>query len=466
MNGLGKVMNRRTVATFAVAAITIGSALGLSRPVLASSATEKQVVGYLYTTTNGEGTNEVVRLARYDDGTVGDEKTFSTGVRGGANHLAPAMGDYDAQGQTQVVGHFLLTANVGADIVSLFRIDHPTGNLTFVANVASHGKKPVSISATPVVGRPGKYWVAVGNQWDQPTVLYEGAKLQRLPSDEFLKDDLTKPHPSDKDRSIVLFQLDEAAGTLTYVRTLDTYPRENGGTAQLSFSPDGKKLAVSTWGIPHFLTSNPLLSEMHPSRVYVYDFAGGAVSKRRFFEESGIAGSVGLEWGPSAKTLYVSNFSIINAKGTNGLTVLRDGPGKVTKIANFATGATAPKDIDEACWTVLSPKKDMLYVVSYVSNVITPFKLDPKTGRVLERLPLVTRGTGFAPDSNSKDVTISSDGRHMYWLGSFSSYSVNLYDIGPDGTPVYKGQYTIEATKAAVGQAGVYDLGGIAQYDL
>ena len=205
---------------------------------------------------------------------------------------------------------------------------------------------------------------------------------------------------------------------------------------------------------------------MHPSRVYVYDFAGGEVSKRRFFEESGIAGSVGLEWGPSAKTLYVSNFSIINAKGTNGLTVLRDGPGKVTKIANFATGATAPKDIDEACWTVLSPKKDMLYVVSYVSNVITPFKLDPKTGRVLERLPLVTRGTGFAPDSDSKDVTISSDGRHMYWLGSFSSYSVNLYDIRPDGMPVYKGQYTIEATKAAVGQAGVYDLGGIAQYDL
>ena len=131
MNGLGKMMNSRTVATFAVAAITIGSALGLSRPVLASSATEKQVVGYLYTTTNGEGTNKVVRLARYDDGTVGDEKTFSTGVRGGANHLAPAMGDYDAQGQTQVVGHFLLTANVGADIVSLFRIDHPTGNLTF-----------------------------------------------------------------------------------------------------------------------------------------------------------------------------------------------------------------------------------------------------------------------------------------------------------------------------------------------
>jgi hypothetical protein len=54
------------------------------------------VVGFLYTTTNGEGINEVVRLARYDDGTVGDEKTYSTHVRGASNHTAPAMGDYDA----------------------------------------------------------------------------------------------------------------------------------------------------------------------------------------------------------------------------------------------------------------------------------------------------------------------------------------------------------------------------------
>lgn len=470
MNVLARQTNSRTVATVS-AAIAIGSALGFANPAFASppgsaSSAPGKLVGYLYTTTNGEGINEVVRLARYDDGTVGDEKTFSTGVRGASNHLAPALGDYDAQGQTQIVGNFLLTADTGADMISLFRIDRPTGNLTFLANVAAHGKKPVSISATPVAGEPGNFWVAVGNQWDQPTVLYEGAKLQRLPSDEFLKGDLSKPDASDKDRSVVLFKLDGAAGALTFVRTLDAYPRENGGAAQVSFSPDGKKLAVTTWGIPHFLTSDPLLQEIHPSRVYVYDFSGGAVSKRRFFEESGISGSVGFEWGPGAKTLYVSNFSITNAKGNNGLTVLEDGSAKVSKVANFPTGVTAPKDIDEACWTVLSPKRDMLYVASYVTNVITPFKLDPHTGGVLKRLPLVSRGTGFAPESDSKDVTISPDGRHMYWLGSFSSYSVNLYDLGPDGSPAYKGQYTLHATKPAVGQAGVYDLGGIALYDL
>lgn len=442
----------------------IGATLLSSAPLHAQVG--KRVVGYLYTTTNGEEINQVVRLARYDDGSVGDEKTYSTNVRGGANHEAPALGDYDAQGQTQIVGHNLLTADVGADMVSVFKIDRPTGALSLVANVPSHGKKPVSITSTPVKGHPGKYWVAVGNQWNQPTVIYGGAKLTRLPDDAFFKQDLSKPDASDADRSIVLYQLDDASSALTYVRTLDHYPRENGGASQISFSPDGRKLAVTTWGIPHFLTDDPKLKEIHPSRVYMYDFSNGTVNHRRYFEEAGIAGSVGFEWGPHAKRLYVTNFSIINAKGDNGLTVLQDNHDRLTKIANFPTGHTHPKDIDEACWSALSPAKDMLYVVSYVTNVITPFRLDPETGKVLERLPLITRGTGYAPEGDSKDVTISSDGKHMYWLGSFGSYSINLYDLNGSGTATYEGQYTLKATKAAVGKPGVYDLGGIAQYDL
>ena len=452
----------------AVMAAAMGAVVSLtaSMPAHAQAVAAKQVVGYLYTTTNGEGINLVVRLARYEDGTVGDEKTYSTHVRGGANHAAPASGDYDAQGQTQIIGDFLLTADVGAHSVSVFKIDRPSGELTLIANVNSYGEKPVSISATPVIGQPGRFWVAVGNQWGQPTVIYAGKKLQRLPSDEFLRGDLSKPHPSDKDRTIELYLLDSRDGTLTHVRTLDHYPRENGGASQISFSPDGKKLAVSTWGIPHFLTDDPKLQEIHPSRVYVYDFDNGVVARRRYFEEAGIAGSVGFEWGPRAEALYVTNFSITNAKGDNGLTVLKDGPERVTKMAEYPTGQIDPKDIDEACWSTLSPKKDMLYVVSYVTNVITPFKLDPVSGKVLKRMPLITRGTGYAPPSDSKDVTISSNGKHMYWLGSFESYSINLYDLAPDGSATYKGQYTLAATKAAVGQSGVYDLAGIAQYDL
>jgi WD40 repeat protein len=357
------------------------------------------------------------------------------------------------------VGDFLLTANVGAHSISILKIDRPSGELTLIANVNSYGQKPVTISSTPVVGQPGAFWVAVGNQWDQPTVIYGGSKLERLPSDEFLQGDLTKPHPSDNDRTVELYRLDRE-GSLKHVRRLDYYPRENGGAAQISFSPDGKKLAVSTWGIPHFLTDDPKLEEMHPSRVYLYDFEDGAVSRRRHFEEAGISGSVGFEWGPRAEMLYVTNFSIVNAKGDNGLTVLKDERDRITKVAHYPTGRTDPKDIDEACWSSLSPKKDMLYVVSYVTNMITPFKLDPNSGEVIGRMPLITRDKGYAPPSDSKDVTISSDGRHMYWLGSFQSYSINLLDLESDGTATYRGQYTLAATKSAAGQPGVYEPWG------
>jgi hypothetical protein len=376
-------------------ALAAGTALILGAVAPGSAdAQTKRVVGFLYTTTNGEGINEVVRLARYDDSTVGDEKTYSTHVRGAANHTALAMGDYDAQGQTQIVGDVLLTANPAAHSISVFKIDRPTGELTLTGSVNSYGDMPASITATPIAGQADQYWVVVGNQWGTPTVIYAGDKLQRLPSDAFLRQDLKAPDASDQARTIELYRLDGRDGTMVHLRTLDRYPRENCGVAQVSFSPDGRKLAVSTWGIPHFLTDDPKLEEMHPSRVYIYDFSGGQVSQRRFFEEAGLAGTVGFEWGPQAQLLYVFNFSITNAKGDNGLTVLHDGDARLTKVQNFATAQTDPKDIDEACWTALSPKKDMLYVASYVTNVITPFKLDPVTGKVLQRLPPVTRGTG------------------------------------------------------------------------
>ncbi len=56
-------------------------------------------------------------------------------------------------------------------------------------------------------------------------------------------------------------------------------------------------------------------------------------------------------------------------------------------------------------------------MVSYVTNVITPFKLDPVSGKVVKRMPLITRDKGYAPSSDSKDLTISSDGRAYVLAG-------------------------------------------------
>ena len=56
------------------------------------------VAGYLYTSLNGEGANQVVAFGRMSDGTIGTQTTYSSGSMGGANRAAGG----DAAGDTRV----------------------------------------------------------------------------------------------------------------------------------------------------------------------------------------------------------------------------------------------------------------------------------------------------------------------------------------------------------------------------
>lgn len=420
-----------------------------------------KIVGYLYTTTNGEGENEIVQLARHEDGTLSSEKTYPTGGKGGSDHSAPAHGDYDAQGNLKIVGNVLITTNPGDNTISTFRVNKTNGDLKFLSIVDSHGDRPVTLDFLSVEGSSNEYWVAVGNQWGTPTVLYDGDKLKRYPDDAFFKQDLTKPDASDRDRSIQLFKLNSTTGELTYQNMLSEYVRQNGGPADVKFSPDGKKIAVTLWGIPHFFTPKPILKETRPSRVYVYDFKDGKISNPRYFEEDGIVGTVGFHWSKNSDMLYTSNFNLIPEKFDNGLTVLKDNGNKVTKVSKHITGGDG--NVDEACWTMLSPDNKRLYVCSYVTNVITSYELnqDGTVGKTLN----VAKRDDYAPNEDSKDLYASNDNKYVYLLGSFFSYSVNVFEVTPEGLK-YKTQYTLAKTKDKVGQPGVYDLVGLAGFDL
>ena len=420
-----------------------------------------KIVGYLYTTTNGEGENEIVQLARHEDGTLSSEKTYPTGGKGGSDHSAPAHGDYDAQGNLKIVGNVLITTNPGDNTISTFRVNKTNGDLKFLSIVDSHGDRPVTLDFLSVEGSSNEYWVAVGNQWGTPTVLYDGDKLKRYPDDAFFKQDLTKPDASDKDRSIQLFKLNSTTGELTYQNMLSEYVRQNGGPADVKFSPDGKKIAVTLWGIPHFFTPKPILVETRPSRVYIYDFKDGKVSNPRFFEEDGIVGTVGFHWSKNSDMLYTTNFNLIPEKIDNGLTVLKDDGNKVTKLSKHITGGDG--NVDEACWTALSPDNKRLYVCSYVTNVLTTFELntDGTVGKTLN----VTKRGDYAPLEDSKDIYAAKNNKYVYLLGSFFSYSVNVFEVTPEGLK-YKTQYTLVKTKDKVGQPGVYDLVGLDGFDL
>lgn len=426
-------------------------------------AEDSPVAGYLYLTTNGESTNQVVRFSRHEDGSVSDETAYSTNSLGGANIAAggDAFGDFDSEGAIKIIGDYLLNVNAGGNTVSVFSLDRSNGDLAFKSNVDVLGIRPVSITATLMAGSETKYWVVVGCQWNNPNVQGMGDELRRFPNDEFHMMDLTQPDASDADRNIHLFSFDSTDGSLVCLKKLDTYVRENGGPVKVSFSPDGSKLAVTLWGIAHFATPDPLLEEMHPSRVYVYDFNDGNISNERFFEEEGIAGSIGMVWAPNSNsTLFVTNFNTTVAKTDNSVTVLEDGGTTVIKTAKFATGAA--DDLDEACWTAISPTEDRLYVSSFTGNVVTPFTLGGSS--ISGTLPFEARGDN-APVPESKDIFVSSDNKYLYQLGAFQSFSINIFDI-TDGGLDYRSQTILETTKAGIGQPGQYNFLGLVGFDL
>ncbi|MEO6346613.1 MAG: hypothetical protein ABIO60_01765 [Aquaticitalea sp.] len=423
-------------------------------------------VGYIYTTTNSQSTNQVVSFARLEDGSLVNEIAYSTNSEGGADITAggDARGDFDTQDAIQIIDDFLLTVNAGGNEISVFDLDRSNGQLKFKSNTNSGGTRPVSIAYYPVGGSPNNYWVVVGNQWNNPNVQKGGpgeGEIERYPNDAFHMMDLTQPDATDKERNITLFRFNSKNGKLNRSGVLDTFVRENGGPVNVTFSPDGSKIAVSLWGIAHFSTQEPLLTEQHASRVYVYDFKNGKVSNKRFFEEEGVSGTIGIDWAPGNNNIiYSANFNVLNTKQDRSLLVLSDNGNSVSKIQMFPAGPGAFPD--EACWTQLSPNGDRLYLSSFATNAISPFTIGGG-GMVSSPLPVTLRGD-IAPPADSKDIWISSDNKYLYHNGAFQSFSLNIFDITATGV-TYREQICLETTIDSKLNAGVYNFMGLTGFD-
>ncbi len=420
-----------------------------------------KVAGYIYTTTNGDGINQVVRFTRSTDGTLSNEKAYLTNSNGGANIAAGgnAHGDFDAQGAVQIIGNYLLNVNAGGNTVSVFDLNRTNGDLTFKSNTNSGGTRPVTIAYRKKSATSNDYWVVVGNQWNNPNVQKDGALIERYPNNAWFNTDLSASDGSDLERNIQLFSFNSTTGVLTSVRVLDSYVRANGGPTTVSFSNDGTKLAVSTWGIAHFNTENTSLTEQKPSRVYVYNFSDlGSISGKRYFEEAGIAGTIGFSWSKTNdNTLYASNFNLIPTKRDNSVTVLNDNGGAVSKVSN--SGATATSGINESCWTILSPSGNRLYVASFATNLVSSFNV---TNTGISLLSSRQRG-GVAPAGDTKDMYVSADNKFVYVLGAFQSFSINTFEVGADGVN-YKSQNILKT--ATPGVAGKYNHLGLNGFDV
>jgi DNA-binding beta-propeller fold protein YncE len=198
-----------------------------------------------------------------------------------------------------------------------------------------------------------------------------------------------------------------------------------GGPTTVEFNAAGTKIAVSTWGVPHFAAPDADLKLQKPGRLYIYDFSEGNLSQTGMFEEEGISGNIGFSWSPNDKYIYLSNFNLHSSKEANSLTV-HDETG--AKVQHFATAGRN----DEGCWTWVSIDKQKLYVASFGENVVSAFSI--LGNNLLEKTlePNFFKRRGQIPPGDTKDMHETSDG-YLYVSGAFQSHTLTTFKTSASG---------------------------------
>ena len=310
--------------------------------------------GYIYTSTNSSAGNAVIALARKRDGSVEELKSspYPTGDKGDA-----AEGDFDTQWALRMVGEYLLVVNAGNNpvnsTISVFRVNKANGRLDQVDqnpataamdNIDSRGVRAASIAVKTIAG---KTWVVVGNQFANPN--YQGTPAVAFGA-----------IVSTSLRNLAVFTFDQSRGILEFKQIGATYTDgSRGGPTTVEFNSTGTKIAVSTWGVPHFMTPDPDLSLQRPGRLYIYNFSAGNLAQTGVYEKEGVSGNIGFSWSPNDQYIYLSNFNLHSSVENHSVTVHHGTTAE--QVQNFATAGRN----DEGCCTWVSLDKSKLYVASF-----------------------------------------------------------------------------------------------------
>jgi len=397
---------------------------------------------FLYTSSNDSAGNNIIVLSIGRDGGLNEIGNVPTGGVGDADD-----GDFDGQNSLHIIPGttYLLAVNAGDSSgeagveegngsVSVFQIDDESGLLqridqnpatSNIDNIDSGGVRPVSIGSYVIDDRT---WVVVGNQYHNPVFFgesrEEGVGNTRLgdPEGEIVDTKL---------RNITAFELVD--GVLLSAETVTIYDDGlNGGPANVSFSPDGSKVAVSTWGVPHFDQEGlPDENVQLPSRIYVYDVSvsdnGFALINERFFEKIGIAGTIGFSWSTDSEVVFAANANLAQEPESLenfGITVVSTGEDPV-----LLNNSEVPPFGDAACWTLLTPDGTRLYIASFALNIITFFQVTPPSGLTLMQ-SLIRQDS---PLLDTKDMFITRNGKYFYVTGPLMSHTISIYGVDAEG---------------------------------
>lgn len=418
---------------------------------------------FLYTSSNATA-NTIITLKIDGDGSVVevDQDDNKEGVQALTTGGTGDAADDDFDGQNALVifrggTDYLLAVNAGSETngqgsISVFSINRNSGALTRIDqnstisgtnNISSLGVRPVSLSAKTT---GNKTWVLVANQYHNPYYAPSTTSQSSPTTNGSLV--------ASNDRNLVAFEFNTTTGVLASPTVVATYTSPNyGGPSQVGFSPDGKKVAVTTWGVPHFGSTGVNADVQRPSRIYFYDatITSGQLSLIRtsIFEKKGVSGSIGFSWHSDSDKIFVANFNVAAVAGAQADFVTNYA---VTVVSATGTGAgitfsnvianSAPQDSDgtttignEVCWTWLSADNSRLYTASFASNRVSYFSV-ASSGALTHQATYKRNGIeGVAdlPAGDSKDLWLSSNGSQLYVVGALQTHTMGVYNTTSDG---------------------------------
>lgn len=351
-------------------------------PTLAQNGEHAKAV---FVMTNSAEKNEVISLLRAEDGSLQEFQRFATGGRGSGGNNDPL----ESQGSLTLSQdqRILFAVNAGSGQISVFGVRG--AELALQDRVSSGGSEPNAIAQFGNLA----YVLNAGGSSNVVGFRLSYGRLQQIPDS---------------------------------LRFLST---NTSGAASVSFSPDGKFLAV-TERLTNLVDVFPVEPDGTLGTLVKNPSVGPGAFAVKFAPE-GVA--LVSETGPAG----VANGSAISSYAVSG-------NGTLTVIS-----ASVPTDGAANCWNAVTPDGRFVYVSNAGSSSIAGFAI-AATG-ALTALPGTLVGQNPAGSTNL-DIAISADGKFLYTLNAAVG-TIGIFEIQSDGTLANHG--TVTGLAAGMGFNGI-----------
>jgi 6-phosphogluconolactonase len=341
-------------------------AIGLCSPL--STHAQEQEDGSrqaVFVMTNDANHNEVLSFLRAPDGQLLEGRHFATGGRGSGGAIDP-LGSQGSLLLSQD-GRHLFAVNAGSGDVSVFRVLH--SELLLTDREPSGGSEPVAIA------QHGDLLYSLNAAGGSNVTGFQVHQDRLIPIENSTRF-LTNNEP---------------------------------GGASISFSPDGRFLAVT---------------EKQTNNIDVFTVqVNGTLSPIKVTPSIG-PGVFSIQFAPNG-------FALVSETGPSGVTngsaissyqVQSDGT--LTPVTTSAPTLGAAN-----CWNAVTPDGRFVYVSNAGSATISGFSI--ATNGTLTPLPGTVLGANPSGATNL-DITVSSDGKFLYSLNSGNG-TIGVFAIQKDG---------------------------------